>query len=470
MKRQHPLRLLPFIGKYLFLLLLPLFRGLLTVRDPKGLESWLRGSWFDIVIILLILAFAYFSWRCSRIRIENDVLTVHNGWFFHRESTVSLHEVTTLSVETPFYLRPFRAKRVLIDTAGGVWHNPDFSLLLYAEDADTLLASRVSNVTSSHRYYRAKLRYLLFLSFCVSNSFTGILVSVAFFDQSGRILGAEFQQRLLSGLDTVAAPLRFLPHTAAITALLLLIGWGVYFSRNLLHYIGFCVTRQKDVLHIHNGFLSKREYTCPIGAINYLDFRQTVLGKILRLYTVFIHCIGYGKRKNDKAVLLPAAGAAAARRVTEQLLAEFPREAVTVRPGKYALWRYVRWPLLLFIGIPFAVYILALFIADFTELVHFIGTMLCVPILWWLILKVLDRNTAGIGETPHCLTVCYAQKLTLHTVVIPKNRISFIRLRQTVFQKRRDVCDVFLYTHDERRRRHHIRQLPKKDVQKLLNV
>ncbi len=470
-KRQHPLQMFPFIGKYLFLLSLPLLRGLIAVRDPAGLQAWVRGSWFDILIVLLILMFAYFSWRCSRICVQSGILTVQNGWLIRREAAVPLKSITTLTVEAPFYLRPFFARRVFIDTAGGIWRNPDFQLLLYKKDAAALLSLRVpQQPPPPRRCYRARWRYLLFLSFCVSNSFTGAVLAAAFFKYAGEILGAEFQQLLLSGLDTLAAPLRFLPYGTAIIALLLLIGWAVHFLRNLLHYIGFSVKRYKDLLHIRSGFFTLRTYTCPIRAINFLDFRQTVFSKILGLYVVFIHCIGYGKRKRDKAVLLPAATASTTARVTEQLLWELPHENVTVRPVKYALWRYVRWPLIALGGVPLTVYALTPRYAFFTALLHFVGVMLCVPILWRLIVAVLETGSAGIGITTECLTLCYARRFTLHTVVIPRDRISFIRLRQSVFQKRRDICDVLVYTHNERRTCHRVRQLPRKDIQKLFDI
>lgn len=470
-RRQHPLQMLPFIGKYLFLLLLPLFRGLIAVRDPAGLQAWLRGSWFDILIILLIIIFAYFSWRCSSICISEDAMIVHNGWLIHRKTIIPLSHITTLSVEAPFYLRPFRARRVFVDTAGGMWRNQDLKLLLYAKDADTLLSLRLpAQSPPSRRCYRARWRYLLFLSLCVSNSLTGSLLAAAFFNHSGRILGAKFQQQLLTGLDTLASPLRFLPHTAAITALLLMIGWVLHFSRNLLHYVGFSVKRYKNMLHIRSGFFNRRDYTCPVNAINFLDFRQTVLSRILGLYIVYIHCVGYGKRKNDKAILLPAATAATTRRVTEQLLWELPREAATVRPVKYALWRYVRWPLIAFLAIPLTVYLLTPLTAPFTDLLHFVGVMACIPVIWKLILAFLENASAGIGGTAQCLTARYGHRFTLHTVVIPRRCVSYIRLRQSVLQKRRGICDVFIYTHNERRTCHRVRQLPLKDIQQLLNI
>ncbi len=470
-RRQHPLQMLPFIGKYVFLLSLPLLRGLLAIRDPAGFEAWVRGSWFDILIVLLILVFAFFSWRSSSILIKNDMLILRNGWLFHRRSVLPLSTITTLSVEAPFYLRPFGARRVFIDTAGGIWHNTDFSLLLYKKDADTLLTLRLPDTSApQRRQYKARWRYLLFLSLCVSNSLTGILLFAAFFNQSGRILGAEFQRQLVYGLDTLAAPLRFLPHTAVITALILLIGWALHFLRNLLHYIGFSVVRHRDMLHICSGFFNPRNYTCPVKAINFLNLRQTVLSKILGLYVVFLHCIGYGKRKNDKAVLLPAATAATTKRVLEQLLWELPCCAATVKPVKHALWRYVRWPLLILVLIPLAVYLLTPFTATFTELLHFVGVIACIPVIWRLVIAVLDRGSAGMGVTAACITMRYSRKFTLHTVVIPQERISFIRIRQSVFQKRRDICDVYVYTYNEKRTCHRLRQVSKKDVQKLLDI
>lgn len=469
-RHLHPLQILPLIGRYLFLLLLPLARGLLAIRSPYALYVWLRGAWFDLLIVLLIFLFSYFTWRCSTFCCRDGFLVVKNGLFYRREAMVPFTHITSLSVEAPFYLAPVRAKRVLIDTAGRTRKNPNFQLLMHSRDADALLARHLpESPANQRRRYRSLWRHLLFLSVFVSNTATGVLFLATAFNQTGRVIGRAFQQQLLTDLENLAGVVAFIPQTAALIALILLTGWGIAILRNLLNYIGFSVTRHPSRLHIRAGFPVRRNITCDIWAINYLDFRQSILSKLLRLYVVFIHCAGYGRRKYDKAVLLPAASAKDVDRITQQLLWELPRQPASLRPVKNAVWRYIRPPLCACALIPPAVFLLCRLFPSFADAVPALGLMALLPLLWWLLLSVLDRCSAGVGVAPSDYTLRYARGFVLHTVVIPKSRISVIRFRQSLFQRARGTCDLQVYTYHERRC-HRVRQLPLKEAYQLLQI
>ena len=100
-KRLHPLQIIPYVGKYLFLLLLPAARGLLAIRSPEALYAWVRGAWFDILILLMIVLFSYLTWRCNTFSCDGENLIFKNGLFIRRESRIPLGHITTLSSEAP---------------------------------------------------------------------------------------------------------------------------------------------------------------------------------------------------------------------------------------------------------------------------------------------------------------------------------------------------------------------------------
>lgn len=470
-KRLHPLQIIPYIGKYLFLLLLPAARGLLAIRSPEALYAWVRGAWFDILVLLVIVLFSYFTWRCNTFACDGENLIIKSGLFIKRESRIPLAHITTLSSEAPFYLVPVGARRVFVDTAGGALRSFDFQLLMRSRDAEALLSLRLQKPTVQERgVYRPKWRYLVFLSVVVSSTLTGVLFVATAFNQAGKILGREFQQLLLSELETLAGVVEFIPRTAALIALIVLIGWGITFLRNLLHYVGFSVTRYNTFLYIRTGLFIRRQYTCPVKGINYLDYRQSVLSNILRLNVVFIQCIGYGKRKNDKAVLVPAASRTTTDRTVKKLLWEFSRKPVQVRPAFGALWRYTRWQLLACALLVPAVMIFSHFFPFWAELIRLGGAVCVFPLVWRLVLALFERAATGIAAGDDCLTLCYAKGFVLHTVVLPHDRVSCIQLRQSVFQKPVGACDVWIYSYNERATAHRIRQLPLADVKKILHL
>ena len=230
------------------------------------------------------------------------------------------------------------------------------------------------------------------------------------------------------------------------------------------------MTRYNTFLYIRTGLFIRRQYTCPVKGINYLDYRQSVLSNILRLNVVFIHCIGYGKRKNDKAVLVPAASRTTTDRTVKKLLWEFSRKPVQVHPAFGALWRYMRWQLLACALLVPAVMILSHFFPFWAELIRLGGAVCVFPLVWRLVLALFERAATGIAAGDDCLTLCYAKGFVLHTVVLPHDRISCIQLRQSVFQKPVGACDVWIYSYNERTTAHRIRQLPLEDVKKTLHL
>lgn len=61
-------------------------------------------------------------------------------------------------------------------------------------------------------------------------------------------------------------------------------------------------------------------------------------------------------------------------------------------------------------------------------------------------------------------TLRYSSGFYLHTVVIPKEKIVQLELRQSILQKLDGRCDVFFYTEDEGVHRHHLRNLDRSDM------
>ena len=66
--RAHPIMVLEHLSRFLYLLLLPLLRGV-AAGLRNGLAGWLAGAWFDLLVLLLIVG----SWVSGTIagRHEN---------------------------------------------------------------------------------------------------------------------------------------------------------------------------------------------------------------------------------------------------------------------------------------------------------------------------------------------------------------------------------------------------------------
>lgn len=312
---------------------------------------------------------------------------------------------------------------------------------------------------------------MAFLSIIVSNTLTGIVFLATFINKTGDILGEEFQRRLIDGLEGVASRLTvFIPKTAAILALVLLGGWGIGFIRNFFHYINFTVRREEGTITVRSGWLTKREVSCRVDAVNYLDYRQSIITKLLRLYMVFIHCVGYGKGSNELSVLIPAADSRDCKHTLKLLLPEFSGRPPQIRPPKGSVIRYGMLPFWGCVLVPCAAAAVTYFLPGWRQLILFLGIMLTIPWFWWLLLRIIDRFTAGIAVSSRQLTLRYSWGYAFHTVIIPLERVNYVRVRYSIFQKWAGNCDVLVYTYGEVGHCHKVENLRLEDVKDLLRI
>lgn len=470
-KRVHPIYILESIYKQLFLLLIPLLRGLLTVFTADSLTEWLigwvSGAWMDLLVLLFILTYSFLNWRFQYYTIDEKGLTVYKGILIKRQTDIPHAAISTLMQYEPFYLRPFKAVHVYADTDAGSIRQADCQITVSREEAACLAAAPFPQKPAD-RLYRPKWYDIGFLSIFVSSTFTGAMFLVAFFAKGGDVFGQEFQTVVINRLEGMAHWLGFIPEAAALLAILIFLCWFIGALHSFLCYINFSAMREGDTLRIRYGWLSKRNYSLRTQAVNFLDLRQTIVARLLGLYIVFIQCAGYAKTKDEHAVLIPAANRRAASRYLRLLLPEFRQRPRQIKPPKGSIVRYAMLPFWCSLLIPVATWLLSRWFPDFRTLILFFGMMAALPFLWLLVVRIVDCHTEGIAVSKHYVTLYYAVGYAFHTVIVPREKINYFRIRSSVFQKWSGNCDLLVYTYSEIGKRHRIGNLRIDEVRELL--
>lgn len=466
--RQHPIAMLRYTYRYLFLLLLPLGRGLLYVRTPAGLYHWLRGTWLDLTVVLLLLLLPLAEWYRHTYAVTSYGFLIRRGLPLWRETTLPRHSITTLTVERPWYLRILGAVRIAIDTDAGSPYRADHRLIIKAAQAAAILAQRQAAATRAVYTYRPPRSHVVVFSILASNSLSGVLLLATTLYQTGRILGEGVQDTLLNNVEAIAGLLTVIPRTAAVIALTVLAGWGAGVVRNLLRYLPFRVTRTENALHIRTGAPVRRDHLCAVSAVNYVDHRQSLMSRLLRLHTVFVNCVGYGKEKNAMAVLLPACPRDAALYAVERLLPAYRQQPVSLRPRRWAILRYLRTPLLVAALLLPVSRLLQGLLPNWQELLYYLTFIAYVPCAGALAVGLLAFFTTGMAVKDGYYTLRYARHFTFHTVVVPPDKVVTRLLRQNPLQRLTGSCDVLVYTHNERRLHHRIKSVPLSQAAALL--
>ena len=73
-QRQHPVFVVHAFSKYLILLLLPLLRSLVLLRGD--VLTWVRGTWFDILVLLAIIGAGVAQWMATRYALREEGIFV----------------------------------------------------------------------------------------------------------------------------------------------------------------------------------------------------------------------------------------------------------------------------------------------------------------------------------------------------------------------------------------------------------
>ena len=469
--RAHPITILGNLWRVLYLIIIPVLRGFFAALG-NDLTGWLAGTWADVLILLLMVGIAVLRWWRVTCRWNQDTLYISSGVLLQSDTLIPWRNIVTLSVTHSFYLQPFRAVRMRVDTMGGSRSNADFTIILSPKNARILLEySRGRGndcLPKGAGVYTPRTSSILALSLLNSNSLAGIVFIAAFISQSGRLLGVEFSRMLIDTFEETARALAFgIPPAAAALAYLLLGGWTVSFIRTFLQYKNMQVSREGDNLHIVGGTVTSREYLVKYAEVNFIDIRQSLTTKVMGLYSLYISAVGYGKQKEDITCLVPTEGETKFRQNRTLLFPALSPAPRSLPASMRGVMRFAAQPLCLCLGVPLITGLLIRLMEGWTAFALFVGSMAMVPCVVFLLARIFDYRTGGLARRGDVFTLRYSKGFYLHTVVVNRDKIVQVELRQGPFQRFGSTCDVVVRTRGEGRIQHRCRALDLKKAEKL---
>lgn len=466
----HPVAIASYLSRALYLLVIPFARGLFLALRAGTLIAWAQGAWFDILVLLFIIGVAAIRWRLVEFWFDETGLYLKKGLFYNQTMFIPMQSISAMSVEHRMLLLPFRAVVLRADTPGGGTRRYDFELIVRRRDAEAALSARMSAGSDSRKAKRVFFPHSLHiaaLAAFLSNSFAGVVFAATILSRAGDVLGEKLQGRALTLLaeasQAVSAYTYGVPPLAAMLALLVLLGWFIGFVRNLLRLTRFRIARAGSLITIHAGLVTRRLYSVSVDKVFYLDIRQSVMTRLLRIYLVFIRCTGYGKGKNEAAVLIPSATRRDLAGTLGGLLPGIRPHTRTVGPTRGAWFRYLFPSVLRFAALFAAYWVAVTLLPAWRDVTRFVLLMACFPLGWILLLKIVDYLTAGFSFEGGTLTLRYSRGFILHTVAVKPCHIALVQIKQGVFQRKSGACDLIIRTDSEGRRfdkPHRVKSVP----------
>lgn len=489
----HGLAVVENTTRNFWLLLFPLLRGLGALQFD--LYSWVRGAWFDLLIVVVLLASAVLRWQYYTYMLTDEGIYFRKGVILRKAATLPWSCLSGTTFEQPPLYRLLGVQHFRAETDAGSSRRADFRITLSnaqaAQLARALAAAGVAyqsrgKKASARFRYRPSWGYLALFSILSSSSLSGVLFASAFITMTGAIIGRKLEQDVLSSITELSRHLAFgIPPLAAMLSIVLFLGWLFSFLRNVLRYLRFELSREDDGhLLIRTGYFGRYAHRLSPCHINYLDLRQTLLTKLLSVSSGYIHSSGYGKGKNEIAVLIPATAKKTILRTIRRLLPELlPSNAanntmeassteastmeassmeasvVEAKPPKLTFWGFISNSVFVVLLIPCAALLLRNVFPDWSQLIVFAAFMAEIPSIWWLIVNFVSFYTTSIRFDGRILTLLYASAYAFHTVTIPVGKVVQVRITQSIFQRMGNCCSLQIYTCSERSRRHTVPNL-----------
>ena len=473
MYHEHPLRILRYSMRNIWLLIFPLLRGLTILQmDAQRFYEWIKGAWLDIAILGLIIVFGFVRWYFSRVSISDKYITHSDGVFIKFRKTIPLESISVATAETPVYMIPFRAMKFSCDTRAGIFKATDMKLLVSTKLCRTLM-SHIPDVNVRKKVEDlpkpTALSVMLFSAF-FSSGFSGV-VYIALFLIKGGSIARDIISISINSIQTQTAHISErlvlkIPFAAVLLGLFIIGTWLLSFIVNLLRYSRFNTDVDENCLNIRYGITTRKEFRIMPSHINYTDMRQNLIMKYMGMVAVNISCAGYGSDSNSMPVLTPVKKERSIGRELEHIgiFAGVRNDFRTLRTG---FWNYIWLPVTLGAALIPAQKRIVEFFPKFSELSYFVLIMFEVLLGWFTLIKLTAWWTSGIALYDDKILVRCCKWSFFHTVVSERRKLVKVTFEQTIMQEFWGTCAVGFWFEGEIKRRHKVRALSLKDIETI---
>lgn len=437
---EHPLRVLRYSMRNLWLLIFPLLRGFSVFHfDPEGIYQWVKGAWADILILIAILVFGFIRWYCTEVEVSIGSVTYREGVIFKVVTDIPFNNISVSTAESPAYLIPFHGVRLSFDTRAGFFRTTDLKLLMTKKHSLSILENIPDiNVKNKQDIQDPSGLSVLLFSLFFSSGFSGAVYIATFFIKGGDIA----HDLILLSLNTLAETtekissnfILKIPGAALAAGTFFLAAWLLSFFVNIQRYSRFRINCDEKVLNVTCGLFNRRSYRINLDHINFTDLRQNLIMKMTGIVTVNISCAGYGTSSQHMPVLLPVRLEKNLGKGLERL-GLFSGIKLEFKPRRSGWWNYVWMPFLsAVIILPLSDSAAKLF-PRISELIHFSGMMLMIPAVWLVAVKTVALLTSGISLYEDKILIRCSKWTSFHTVAADRENIVKIDIMQSPFQR-----------------------------------
>ena len=313
--RAHPLMMTGALKPLLFVLILPVIKGVLQYLTTGKMTGVLT---FETVAAATVLVLSYLSYRAFSISVDGEKTVIRKGFFLQRVSVIKNGRISCVSVKKSIPDLLFGSVTYIVNTEAGASGKPDFSFKLYQKDAREVLKALYGEENRAAIRF-GTLKSAVFAA-ATSSAVSGLAVGVPIINNLGKILGVALSGILLGGISQASARFnKYFPPIVNVATALIVLGYMMSFLIGFVRLLGFRLLVGDVNIEVRYGLVARRRTVFKKTAVNDVCIEQTPLMRAFGMCSVRAAVGGYGDKKGEKAIIVPAARREAAKDTLEMI-------------------------------------------------------------------------------------------------------------------------------------------------------
>ena len=433
----HPLMILKFMKPFLFVLVLPVIKGAIQYLITRKITGVIL---LETVAVLAVGFLSFLSFKAFSISVNDKIMVIKQGLLLKKESVIERNRLSSVTALIgPFDLL-FRSVTYKINTEAGISGRTDFSFKLTKSDADELFLFLYGKENRTALKFPAS-KTAIFAA-ASSSALTGIVVGVPIINNLGKLLGIALNRILFDEISRASSRFNaYFPPIVNIITALVLVSYAISFMVTFVKMLNFRLRAGEEKLEAEYGLFCRRHIIFKKSAVNDVCIEQTPLLRLFGLYSMRAAVGGYGDKRGEKAIIVPAASRF---QIKTQMGVHFPFLHPKVKgiiADRFATTKMrFLWPAELYAIIDITLTVLlSLFFRSVFLLFSVSGAAVLAVIVYYA--SVCYRNYCfGEFVLGDCVFASGSIGLSVRELYCEKDRVGEIELKRTPLDRRKNTC------------------------------
>ncbi len=299
----HPFMMLSIMKPFLFVLILPVLKGLLQYLISGRITGVLT---LEIFAAAAVLFFSFLSFKAFSVSIDGEKMVIRKGFFFKTVAVIKKEKLSCVSWGRSVFDLLFGSVTYRVNTEAGAEGKTDFSFKLKLKDAKEMSFFLYGEENRTAVRFNV-LRSAVFAA-ATSSAITGLIVGVPIINNLGRLLGVALSQTIFDEINQASSRFdKYFPPIVNVVTFVLIAGYFLSFLISFVKMLGFRLRIGVDKTEVEYGIIARYRTIFKKQAVNDVCIEQTPLMRLFKMFSMRAAVGGYGDKKGEKAIIVPAA-------------------------------------------------------------------------------------------------------------------------------------------------------------------